>query len=392
MSTSGASATAARLLSLTVRDYRNLAHVEVEPPLEGFVLVGDNGQGKTNLLEAVYYLELLRAARGARDQDVVRFGAAGFHLHARVESDRATEIGVGFERAGKRKRVRIDGAISNRLSDALGALPVVMFSPTDVELVSGAPTARRRYVDILLALTSRRYLHALQRYRGALAHRNAALREAAKMGGRIPDARISVWEEPLAEHGAVLLAERVAWLARMAETFASHCEAIGELSRVRLRYVSPLADASDFRAALAEALEQKRALDVRRGLTHAGPHRDDLGIEIESGDGVPRELRTFGSAGQQRTAAIALRLLEAETFRERRGRAPVLLLDDPFAELDERRSARIVSLLESDRTTSGAGQTILAVPREGDIPSGLQELGRFRIDGGTVRPWSGVSL
>lgn len=387
MSSSAGSASAARLASLTIRDYRNLARVELEPPADGFVLVGDNGQGKTNLLEAVYYLELLRAVRGARDQDVVRFGESGFHVHANVESDRASEIAIGFERAGKRKRVRIDGVVIDRLSDALGALPAVMFSPTDVELVTGAPAARRRYLDIVLALTSRRYLHALQRYRAALARRNAELRAATRAGAsRAPDARISVWEEPLAEHGAVLLAERIAWVSRMADVFARDCDAIGELARVQLRYVSPLADRDDLRAALADALEQKRSLDIKRGLTHAGPHRDDLAIEIESADGIARELRAFGSAGQQRTAAIALRLLESETFRERRGRSPVLLLDDPFAELDERRAARIVSLLKAERAE---GQTILAVPRESDIPSGLDGLARLCISGGTVSSWSG---
>jgi DNA replication and repair protein RecF len=174
----------------------------------------------------------------------------------------------------------------------------------------------------------------------------------------------------------------------MAEKFERHCETIGELARVRLRYVSALANRDDLRAALADALEQKRALDVRRGLTHAGPHRDDLGIEIETSDGVARELRAFGSAGQQRTAAIALRLLEAETFRERRGRTPVLLLDDPFAELDARRAARIVALLEAEAAGEWGGQTILAVPRESDIPKGLEGLARHRIVGGALEAWN----
>src|SRR4051812_29391539 len=150
------------------------------PPAEGFVVIGDNGQGKTNLLEAIYYLQILRSVRGARDQDLVRFGAEGFHIGARAETGAAHEIGVGFERAGKRKRVRLDGAIPERLSDALGAVPSVMFSPDDVELISGAPNARRRYLDIMLALTTRGYLGALQRYRAALTRRNAALRESTR--------------------------------------------------------------------------------------------------------------------------------------------------------------------------------------------------------------------
>jgi DNA replication and repair protein RecF len=128
-------------------------------------------------------------------------------------------------------------------------------------------------------------------------------------------------------------------------------------------------------AALAHALEGKRALDLRRGLTHAGPHRDDLALTLDG-----RELRAFGSAGQQRTAAIALRLLEGETLRERLGAAPLLLLDDPFAELDARRSARILELLAAQ----GLGQTLLTVPRENDIPPALTQLARWRIADGVI--------
>ena len=371
----------ARLTSLSVRDFRNVERLELEPPAEGMVLVGENGQGKTNVLEAIYYLELLRSVRGARDVDVVRFGADGFHLGAHVESDRAAEIGVGFERTGRRKRVRIDGMVIDRLSDALGALPAVMFSPGDVELVAGAPGARRRFLDIMLALTSRGYLQALQRYRAALAHRNAALREAARSGGSAAarsDAQISVWETPLAEHGAVIWRERRAWVLHFADRFRVLCEAIGESAPVAMAYVSTIPPSDDVAKVLAQTLEEKRPHDVRRGLTHAGPHRDDVAITL----GIDaRDLRSFGSAGQQRTAAIALRVLEAETFRERRESAPLLLLDDPFAELDERRSVRIVELLER----IGLGQTILAVPRESDVPRQLTGLARYTIRGGAIQ-------
>src|SRR5262249_3322333 len=143
------------------------------------------------------------------------------------------------------------------------------------------------------------------------------------------------------------------------------CREIGETSRVRIRYASSL-DADEVNAAaLAAALDAKRSLDLRRGLTHAGPHRDDLIVTITADDGAPRELRAFGSAGQQRTAAIALRMLEARTFAERTARTPVFLLDDPFAELDVRRSSNVLNLLSRD----GLGQTVLAVPRDSDIPT-----------------------
>jgi DNA replication and repair protein RecF len=366
----------ARLQSIAVRDFRNLARADLGLPPEGLVVIGENGQGKTNLLEAIYYLELFRSVRGARDQDLVRFGAPGFHIAATIETDAPHEISVGFERATRRKRVRLDGGDPERLSDAIGSLPAVMFAPGDVELVAGAPNARRRYLDILLALSSRRYLTALQRYRVALGHRNAALRDVARSGRQ--DDRIVVWEAPLAEHGAVLWKARLDWIERSAERFAGLCSAIGESAAVAMRYASAVAPEDDLPGALARALAERRTSDVRRALTHAGPHRDDLTLTIGG-----RELRTFGSAGQHRTAAIALRMVEAETLSDRRGGRPLMLLDDPFAELDLRRASRIVDLLAQE----GLGQTILAVPRETDIPAGLPSLERRRIRAGEIAPW-----
>src|SRR5439155_10210232 len=138
--------------------------------------------------------------------------------------------------------------------------------------------------------------------------------------------------------------ERRSWVRGVEQDFAELCRAIGEPGQLRVRYATPLVPGDDVADALASALADRRAQDARRGVTHVGPHRDDLELTLDG-----RELRTFGSAGQQRTAAIALRLLEAATFRDRAGRAPLFLLDDPFAELDLRRAARVLDLLERGR-------------------------------------------
>jgi DNA replication and repair protein RecF len=316
--------------------------------------------------------------RGARDVDVVRFGADGFFVQASLCVRGARELAIGFERAGRRKRVRRDGAVVERLSDALGTLPAVMFSPGDVHIVAGGAAERRRFLDIMLALSSRGYLHALQQYRGALERRNAALREAARSGPPSQDrlAAIEVWEGPLAEHGARLVRARRAWVAQVSERFAERCGAIGERGAPALRYETGVpANAESVELAITTALASRRGADVRYGLTQFGPHRDDLTLLLEG-----RDLRTFGSAGQQRTAAIALRTLEAETLRDAHGASPVFLLDDPVAELDERRAARVLSLLDD----VGVGQTILAVPRETDIPAQLTALSRRRVAAGRL--------
>jgi DNA replication and repair protein RecF len=358
-----------------IRDFRNLEKVDVDFPEAGLALIGENGQGKTNLLEAICYLEVLRSVRGARDQDVVRFGERGFHITLSVRTDGEHELGVGFDTAGKRKRVTRDGTALPRLSDAFGGLPAVMFSPRDIQLIAGSPGERRRYLDLVLALTSRRYLSALQHYQSALLRRNAALRDAARRPGS--DDSVAAWEPALAESGAVITCERAQWVREHAADFARICVTIGEEGEPCMSYHSSLArdGGGDVTEALAAALERQRTHDIRRGLTHAGPHRDDLNLLLAG-----HELRAFGSAGQQRTAAIALRMLEAATLRAGCGLEPILLLDDPFAELDVRRSARILELLGN----TGLGQVILAVPRDTDIPPELVRLDRAHIRAGNI--------
>lgn len=370
---------------LVVRDYRNLAALDLEIDAAGLAVVGDNGHGKTNLLEAVAYLRLLRAWRGARDSDVVRFGAEGFHVRARLRPPATVHaVGVGYERSSKRKRATLDGVEQTRLSDALGALPSVCVSPADVTLVAGGPGERRRFLDVALALTSRAYLQALQGYRAALARRNAALRELQRAGRGASggESRVAVWESALCTHGAVLIAARRAWGRLHAEPYAALCHAIGETQSVALRYQgsaanATAADATDAELpdALASLFAQQRGQELRRGITLVGPHRDELQLLLGG-----RELRTFGSAGQQRTAAIALRMREAATVQTMLGAPPLLLLDDPFAELDARRAQAILELL----TDAGVGQVLLAVPRAEDIPEAFTALPRRRMQDGVL--------
>jgi len=367
-----------RLDNIAIREFRNLERVDLELPPDGAVIVGDNGHGKTNFLEAIYYLQIMRSIRDARDQDLTRFDTTGFHISAHAHTPDAREVSVGFDRNAKRKKVSIDGVEVRRLSDALGALPSVMFSPRDLELVSGAPSERRRYLDLVLALTDRKYLQALQHYRANLARRNAALRNATRRGSAANEQQIAVWEPALAEHGSVLIEARAKWVRDYSTDFSDRLRGIGEKGDAQMRYVSPFADSEARHDVLLAAFEEKRPLDLRRGITHVGPHRDDLELTLDG-----RDLRLFGSAGQQRSAAIALRLLEAATLRKHAGAEPLLLLDDPFAELDIRRAARILVMLEE----RGLGQTILVVPREADVPPGLMRLDRFQITEGAIKVW-----
>lgn len=373
-------AIAARLTALTLRDFRNIEDAHLECAAEGVVVVGENGHGKSNLIEAIAYLRLLRSQRGARDRDLIRFGAPAFHMAAVLAGTAAHRATAAVDKQG-RKKITVDGGEPEKLTDALDTLPSVSFSPRDVDLVAGSPTERRRYLDITLALTSRTYLNALRHYKGALARRNAALRDAVR-APRGPQAAaaegaVAAWEPALAEHGAVLVSLRRTWVATHASEFHRQCIAIGERGAPTLGYTSSFGGADDVRAALREQLERQREQDIRRCLTQAGPHRDDLALELDG-----RDLRSVGSAGQQRTAAIVLRLLEAATHRDAKGVTPLLLLDDPFAELDRRRTGRILELLDA----VGVGQVVLCVPREDEIPAQFTRLARWRVREGTFAP------
>ncbi|MEW5918818.1 MAG: hypothetical protein AB1762_20620, partial [Gemmatimonadota bacterium] len=245
------------------------------------------------------------------------------------------------------------------------------------------PGERRRYLDVLLAMTDRRYLTALQHYRAALVRRNATLRRASRSEPR-SDSEIGVWDSALAEAGAIIRAARAGWLRRYAADVAASCAAMGERERVTLRYAAKPEVAADAQseeaiaAQLLRALEQDRPRDIRRQLTHAGPHRDDIAIALGG-----HAMRIVGSAGQQRTVAIALRLAARATLTDASGRMPIMLLDDPFAELDAGRTARILELLRN-AAGGGMGQFVIAIPKAGELPPALGGLRRLTIRDGVV--------
>ena len=234
--------------------------------------------------------------------------------------------------------------------------------------------ARRRYLDVLLAVTSPGYLAALQAYRTSLLRRNAAIRELARRG-RGDEGTVAVWEPALACMAACWAPSVVSGSGETTARFRELAPpSASETRRIPLR--GERSEAADPATALAARLEHGGASDIRRGATNTGPHRDTLVMTLEG-----RELRSVGSAGQQRTAAVALRLLEAETYQRRTGSAPVFLMDDPFAELDARRGAAIVAVLQD----AAIGQTFLAVPKASDIPDGFTKLPRATVDAGANR-------
>jgi len=369
------------LSGLQIRHFRNLAEQQLDLPAEGVAIVGENAQGKTNFLEAIYYLETFRSFRGSRDDRLVAFGEDFFRvvgsLDGSAPEDRV-EVAAAFQNRGKRKKITLDGEEPERLGDGLGRLAAVVFSPADVALISDGPGARRRFLDIVLSLNVPGYLRILQRFRHILGQRNAALRDGGGQG------TVEVWDEGLTESGAQVMETRFRWVERWRDEFASYYQRISGALEGQLEYQPGLKlggarDREEIVEAYRLALLEARDRELRLGSAVVGPQRDDLLLSVAEED-APRDLREYGSGGQRRTAALALRLVEAATIREARRQEPIILMDDVFAELDPGRSERILSLMEEEET----GQVLLTVPKESDIRLRRDSLPRWQIRDGEL--------
>jgi DNA replication and repair protein RecF len=375
---------------LGLRNFRNFEDGIIDFPQMGAALIGENGQGKTNLLEAIYYLEIFRSFRGARDEQLITFGRGHFraegHLEIGESGEQVEEVAVaaGFERDGRRKKVTVNGVEPERVGEAIGRVGAIIFTASDVEIVAGGPGARRRFLDIILSLVEPGYLNALQRYRQILSQRNELLRDGASR----PE--LAAWSQGLVDTGSLIIDARARWIDSTGESFAHYYAAISGGQEAMAEYApsvpapatgEPAAQAGP--EAWAEAfhmeLDRQAERERRRAVTLAGPHRDELRFKLPTETG-PIELRNFGSAGQQRTAAIALRMVEAETLRSARGYRPIVMLDDVFAELDPQRGRRIIELLGEHEW----GQVLVTSPKPSDFEFMGGALAEFRIEDGRV--------
>lgn len=370
-----------RLSGLKLRHFRNLGVQDLEFPPEGAAIVGENAQGKSNLLEAIYYLETFRSFRGARDDQLVAFDEEVFHVAGRVEGpgrEEPVEVAGGYQRSGRKKKVTVNGAEPDRIGDALGKVGLVVFSPADVGVVSEGPSERRRFLDIVLSLNDPGYLPALQRFRQILSQRNAALREEA------PPAAVHAWDDGLVETGGRVMEGRRRWVDRWAGPFGAYYRTVSGGQGARMTYDPSAAldgavGVDEVTEAYRRVLTGTRDRERRVGNTVVGPQRDELLLTLGQEEGG-LEIREYGSGGQIRTAALALRLVEGDTIREAREQEPIILMDDVFAELDAGRSERILDLIDRQET----GQVILTAPKESDVKIRQETLPRWRIRHGEV--------
>ena len=354
--------------TLWLTDFRSYTSAELDLAPGLTAVVGANGEGKTNLLEALAWLATLSSFRSAPTEALVRRGAPFAIVRALAERDGRELLVEAQLQPNGRNRVLVNRQPLRRARDLLGSLQVTVFTPDDLEIVKDGPGERRRFLDDALVALHPRNDGLRADVDKVLRQRNALLRQAA---GRLDEGAaftLDVWDERLSDSGEALAAARADLLERMRPVLAATYDTLArEPAEVTARYDAPWRDTG-----LAAALRAARAADVRRGLSTVGPHRDDIVFTIE---GAPA--RTYASQGEQRTLALALRLAVHDVVTDTSGSPPVLLLDDVFSELDPDRGAALLAHLP-------AGQTLLTTAS--GLPPGANPQVVMRLAGGAIGP------
>jgi DNA replication and repair protein RecF len=363
-------------------DFRSYDRVAVDLDPGVSVLVGQNGTGKTNLVEALGYVATLDSHRVATDAPLVRSGAAAAIIRCAIVHD-GRELLVELEIVpGKANRARLNRSPVRRSREVLGALRMVLFAPEDLELVRGDPAERRRYLDDLLVARLPRFAGVRADYDRVVKQRNALLRTAylsRKVGGsRGQDlSTLEVWDQHLAQHGAELLAGRLELVAALGPHLTKAYDAVAAgRSTAAIAYSSRLGeslvpDRTSLQEALLSSLAERRPAEIERGVTLVGPHRDDLSLMLGE---LP--VRGYASHGESWSFALALRLAAYDLLRSD-GIEPVLVLDDVFAELDAGRRDRLAALV------ADATQLLVTCAVPEDVPVALQGA-RYAVSPGTV--------
>jgi DNA replication and repair protein RecF len=324
------------LAHLRLRDFRNYARLDVDFAPGFHLLLGDNAQGKTNILEAIYLMATLRSFRGVGGAQMIRHGAKGYFVGGNVVGQGDHEIKMYW--ALRERKLALDGQPVKKLADYLGALRTVVFCTEDLQLIKGTARARRRFLDLLLAQTQPGYLPLLQRYMIAVRNRNALLKQRT-----VDEAALESFSAEMVKLGNEIIRARrelvpkFSPLARLAYRRISN-----DAEELRIEYQPSVKN--DFAVELASARSRERTFRA----TLVGPHRDDVQLLQNE-----KSAAQFGSEGQKRTLAIALKMAQAEFLAGIQGSPPILLIDDVMGELDAKRRSGLLPLLESARKSSG---------------------------------------
>ncbi len=325
--------------SIQLNNYRNYDSEMVTFSPGVNIFYGDNAQGKTNILEAVYLSGTSRSHRGSKDKELIRFDKEEAHIRLFFNKNNLSHRLDFHLKKKKSKGIAIDGVPIRKTSELLGMLHVVFFSPEDLSMIKNGPSMRRKFLDMEMSQLDKAYLQYLSAYNRLLTERNNLLKQIHTFP-QLADT-LDGWDEQIIDTGSQIIEKRQAFIRHMDEMMRDiHSRLTGNREQIRVSYEENVS-ADHFR----EALYSRRDKDIRTGITSVGPHRDDLGFQINEVD-----IRKFGSQGQQRTAALALKLSEIRLIEEISGDKPVLLLDDVLSELDSHRQNYLLENISDIQT------------------------------------------
>ncbi|MCQ2525871.1 MAG: DNA replication/repair protein RecF [Lachnospiraceae bacterium] len=312
--------------SIELSDYRNYTSLELDFDKGTNILYGDNAQGKTNILEAIYVAATTKSHKGSHDSDIVRFGCDEAHIRTYLEKDNIeTRVDMHL-RKSKSKGIAIDGQKIKKAADLMGLCNVVFFSPEDLNIIKNGPAYRRRFVDMELCQLDSFYLYNLNNYNKIVNQRNQLLKDLyfnPQLRETLP-----IWDDQLVSYGNKIIERRRLFVDQLNDIiFNIHKKLSGDREEIKIVY-EPDVDENNF----LDKLKENQARDIKSKMTSVGPHRDDFGFIVGDID-----IRKFGSQGQQRTAALSLKLSEIEIVKNINNDAPILLLDDVLSELDSNR-------------------------------------------------------
>lgn len=367
-----------RVESLELKQYRNIAELSLSCPEELHLFVGPNAQGKTNILESFYVLALGKSHRTRSHKELIRFGEPRAQLKARVKKDdQIYRLEVQLSERGK--KVSRNGIEQARLSQYIGSLPAVLFAPEDLAIVKGSPQVRRRFLDMEIGQVSPAYVHHLTQLNKLITQRNSFLKQMSQKKMQ-QNALLEVLNDQLINLSVQIWKKRFRFLHSLSEWAKEiHQSITGQKEELMVEYVPSVQISAEMEIdQLAESmhkeLQQVREKEIVRGTTMIGPHRDDLRL-ISNG----LDLHVFGSQGQQRTAALSLKLAEIELIYQEIGYYPILLLDDVLSELDDSRKTH---LLEAIR---GRVQTFVTTTSlEGIGPDTRKRARIYQVRQGTI--------
>ena len=327
------------ITSIELQNYRNYPELHIRLDKGTNILYGDNAQGKTNILEAIYVCCTTKSHRGAKDKEIIRFHEEESHIKLGIERDGVPcRIDMHLKK-NKTKGIAVNGIPVHKASELFGIANVVFFSPEDLNIIKNGPAERRRFVDLELCQLNKLYVHSLIHYNKTLVQRNKLLKELAFRPEYEPT--LDVWDQQLVTYGKQVMEYRKDFMGQLNEIIRDiHLRVSGEKENLNICY-DPNVLPEEFESALKRSREQ----DIRQKTTLCGPHRDDISFIVNGID-----IRRFGSQGQQRTAALSLKLSEIELVKMIVKDYPILLLDDVLSELDSSRQNQLLSSIHHIQT------------------------------------------